>query len=85
LPAGYTLENAEQPAPFASTGISEYKPTLGISKDGRLLRYTRSFYFGGNGALLYQVSNYPRVKAFFDALNKSDSHTVVLKQTATSQ
>lgn len=85
LPQGFTLENAEAPAPFGSGRISEYKPTLGVTPDGRLLVYKRSFFFGGNGTLLYSVPSYIQLKSFFDLLHKEDNHTLALKQTGTSQ
>lgn len=79
LPPGFALDNAEAPAPFASPGISEYKPTLSVTKDGKFLVYKRSFYFGAGGSLTYPVSSYPVLKDFFDALYKQDNHTVALK------
>ena len=85
LPQGFTLENAEAPAPFASGRISEYKPTLGVTPDGRLLVYKRNFFFGGNGTLLYPIPSYIQLKSFFDLLHKEDNHTLALKQTGTSQ
>jgi hypothetical protein len=84
LPKGYALDNADAPAPFASTGISEYKPSLGVSPDGSLLVYKRSFFFGGSASLLYPVASYPNVKIYFDMVHKQDSHSIVLKQTATN-
>jgi Domain of Unknown Function with PDB structure (DUF3857)/Transglutaminase-like superfamily len=85
LPEGYGLDNPEQPAPFASGAISAYKPFIGVSADGKLLHFTRNFFFGGNGALLYPVETYPHLKAFFDLLQKSDNHTIALKQAAGAQ
>ena len=66
LPKGYALDNADRPMPFASQGISEYKPSLGVTIDGAMLRYTRKFYFGGNGFLVYPVTSYPALKNYFD-------------------
>jgi hypothetical protein len=85
MPPGYALENAEAPAPFSSGKISEYKPTLGITADGKWLVYKRNFFFGGNGTLLYPVASYVQLKTFFDLLHKEDNHTLALKQTAASQ
>lgn len=82
LPAGYTLDNADAPAPFGSKPISEYKPILATTKDGRALIYKRQFYFGGEGNLLFPVTSYNQLKEYFDALHKQDSHAVVLKQSA---
>lgn len=82
LPKGYALDNADAPAPFGSGEISQYKPSLSASADGSLLVYKRNFYFGGAGSLLYPVESYPNVKAYFDTVQKQDSHTIALKQAA---
>lgn len=82
LPEGFALDNPESPAGFASSPISEYKPKAAISEDGRTLIYTRSFYFGGGGNILFPVASYPGLKNYFDQLHKQDNHTITLKQSA---
>ncbi|HEU4794935.1 MAG TPA: DUF3857 and transglutaminase domain-containing protein, partial [Pyrinomonadaceae bacterium] len=84
MPAGYALDNADAPAPFASGKISEYKPTLAITSDGKTLIYKRTFFFGGAGSVLFPVDTYPAVKGYFDQLHKQDSHGIALKQAAAS-
>jgi hypothetical protein len=85
LPAGYALDNADAPAPFGSAPISEYKPRLSVTSDGKTLIYTRTFFFGGAGNVLFPVESYPQLKAYFDQLHKQDSHSIALKQgTATA-
>jgi len=84
LPKGYALDNADAPAPFGSGDISAYKPSLAASADGSLLVYKRSFFFGGGGALMYPVESYTNLKNYFDAVQKQDSHSIALKQTATN-
>ncbi len=80
LPAGYTLDNADAPAPFAARPISEYKPSLAVTKDGKTLVYKREFYFGGGDNILFPVTSYNQLKGFFDTLHKQDAHTITLKQ-----
>ena len=82
VPTGYALDNADAPAPFASGKISEYKPHLAITSDGKTLVYKRAFFFGGAGSVLFPVESYPAVKGYFDQLNKQDSHSIALKQAA---
>jgi hypothetical protein len=82
LPAGYALDNADAPAPFASLPISEYKPSIAVTTDGKTLVYKRAFFFGGNGTLMFTLQGYPKLKGFFDALHKEDNHTITLKQGA---
>jgi hypothetical protein len=82
LPAGFSLDNADAPAPFSGGSVGEYKATIGIAKDGRTLHFKRSFFFGGGGNILFPVAAYPQLKNFFDVLNTQDSHTITLKQSA---
>ncbi|HSD47707.1 MAG TPA: DUF3857 domain-containing protein, partial [Pyrinomonadaceae bacterium] len=84
LPPGYALDNADAPAPFSSGKVSEYKPGLAITSDGKTLVYKREFFFGGGGAVLFPVETYPAMKAYFDQLHKQDSHSIALKQAASS-
>ena len=84
LPKGYALDNADAPAGFASAGISEYKPSLATTTDGSALIYKRSFFFGGNGSILYPVESYTAVKNYFDTVQKQDGHTIALKQAASN-
>ena len=82
LPTGYALDNADAPAPFGSPPISEYKPRLAATKDGKTLVYTRTFFFGGGGNVLFPVQSYGQLKAYFDQLHKQDNHSIALKQAA---
>jgi transglutaminase-like putative cysteine protease len=81
LPEGYALDNADSPAPFASGKLSAYKPTLGVTKDGKKIVYKRSFFFD---AVLFPVESYSQLKLFFDQLHKNDNHTIALKQGTTA-
>jgi hypothetical protein len=84
LPVGFSLDNAEAPAPFSGGPVGEYKAAIGITKDGRSLSFTRRFFFGGGGNILFPVNSYPQLKNFFDVLNTQDNHTITLKQPATT-
>jgi len=79
LPKGYALDNADAPAPFGSGSISDYKPSLGVTSDGKTLVYKRTFFFGG---VLFQVETYPLLKNYFDLMHKQDNHSIALKQGA---
>jgi Domain of Unknown Function with PDB structure (DUF3857)/Transglutaminase-like superfamily len=82
LPAGYALDNADAPAPFGSAPISEYRPKLAVTSDGKTLVYTRTFFFGGGGNVLFPVDSYAPLRNYFDQLHKQDSHSIALKQGA---
>lgn len=83
LPAGYSLDNADAPAPFDSGDISGYHPLIGKLDDGRAVFYRRKFFFGGRNSIIFPVDGYARLKAYFDALHRGDNHTITLKQAAT--
>jgi len=82
LPAGFSLDNADAPAPFSAGPTSDYHPTMGVTRDGRQLVYKRTFFFGGGGSIVFPVDAYPRLKLYFDAVHQADNHTVTLKQSA---
>lgn len=81
LPKGYALDNADSPMPISAGGICHYTVTTGVTKDQSTLIYNRSFFFGGNDTILFPADRYDQVKQLFDALNKSDNHTITLKQS----
>ena len=83
LPAGFSLDNADAPQPFSAGPISDYKPTMGVTQDGRKLVYKRKFSLAeaqsSFGGCLSQA------KIYFDAVHQADNHTITLKQsTATA-
>ena len=85
LPSGYSLDNADAPSAFSGGQISDYKPSLGVTKDGKTLVYKRNFFFGGAGTILFPVNSYAQLKNYFDVLHKQDNHTVTLKQVSSAQ
>ena len=87
LPAGFTLDNADSPSPFAAQNLTKYDVKILASQDNRLLVYKRDFFFGAGGGierLLYEPTVYPQLKAYFDTVHKSDGHTITLKQAAST-
>ena len=82
LPAGFSLDNADAPQPFSAGTLSDYKPTMGVTQDGKQLVYKRKFFFGGGGAIVFPVDTYPKLKLYFDAVHQADNHTITLKQSA---
>jgi Domain of Unknown Function with PDB structure (DUF3857)/Transglutaminase-like superfamily len=84
LPAGFSLDNADAPAPFGAGSISQYKVTIGVADGGKSLIYRRNFFFGGKDVILFPSVNYPALKQLFDALHTQDNHTISLKVTETS-
>jgi uncharacterized protein DUF3857/transglutaminase superfamily protein len=82
LPTGYALDNADAPSSITVGQLTAYKPSIAVTKDGKTLIYKRHFFFGGGGGIIFPVTSYTDLKSVFDAINKSDSHTITLKQSA---
>ncbi|HEY2865907.1 MAG TPA: transglutaminase domain-containing protein, partial [Pyrinomonadaceae bacterium] len=81
FPDGYSLENADAPAPIKDAqGISSHSITMGVTDGGKTLLYKRNFSFGNGGFIRFPVQSYPAVKGLFDSFNKADVHQLTLKQ-----
>jgi hypothetical protein len=82
LPAGFTLDNADAPAPIGAGKLSQYIPKIMVTEDERQLIYKRNFTFGKDEVIVFSTQVYPALKEYFDLLNKADNHTITLKQAA---
>lgn len=86
LPAGFALDNPDAPAPFSSGDLTHYDVKISVTEDQHTLVYRRNFFFGGGTTgldrLYYDAANYGPLKAYFDTVNKTDNHTITLKQVA---
>jgi hypothetical protein len=80
LPKGYVLDNADRPSPIAAGTVSKYEVKMGITKDQTTLAYNRTFFFGGEDSILFDVEHYPTIKRLFDEVNRGDNHMITLKQ-----
>jgi len=81
LPTGYALDSPDAPAQVADPqkiGLLNIK--IAVDKQQTNLVYDREFHFGGGGKLLFQAGSYLPVKNLFDAFEKSEAHTITLKQ-----
>ena len=84
LPQGFSLDNADAPSPLGAGPVSDYKPTIAVTKDGHTMVYKRRFFFGGEGTIIFPVTSYSLLKKYFDVMHQSDNHTITLKQAATT-
>ena len=81
LPAGFDLDNADAPGVLVDPqkiGLLDIK--MAVNKERTKLVYDRDFHFGGGGNVLFPASAYPAVKQLFDEFQKSEMHTITLKQ-----
>jgi len=81
LPAEFSLDSADAPGEIADPqkiGLVDVR--MAINKADNLLKYKRTFHFGGGGSILFSAKMYQPLKNLFDSFNKADTHTVTLKQ-----
>jgi hypothetical protein len=81
LPEGYSLDNADAPAPMADPSkIGSIEIQLQTNTDKSRVKLSRKFHFGGGGNILFPASAIVPMKNLFDAFHKADSHTLSVKQ-----
>lgn len=81
LPSGFELDNADAPVPLNDPQkIASLDIKIAINKAKPSLVYNRKFHFGGGGNILFPAASYQAVKGLFDAFQKSETHTITLKQ-----
>jgi transglutaminase-like putative cysteine protease len=78
LPEGLELENAEKPASLPMQKVGEYKMSVGINADKKLI-FTRDFRFGDNGSILFPAKAYAQIKQVFDFIYQTDNTAVTLR------
>lgn len=83
LPQGYALEEPSRPSPI-DAGAATYELQLSV-KDGAVLVARRELVVGKQEAILFAVTAYPTLRQFFDAVHRSDSHTLVLRSKSSGQ
>jgi hypothetical protein len=84
LPKGYTLDNADRPAPIKAGEVCMHTINMGVTKDETQLIYNSTFFFGGSDVNLFPVETYSQVKQLFDEIHKADNHMITLKQSTSS-
>jgi len=85
LPPGFTLDNAEAPAPITGEMTRQIcAQKIKIATDGHILVYDRDFFFGGGNSIMFPAAGYAAVKQLFDVLYQANEHTITLKQSATN-
>ena len=84
LPKGFSLDNADRPAPIGAGAVCKHEISMGVTNDNTKFVFTRTFFFGGNNSVLFAVTTYPPLKQLFDEIHKADNHMITLKQTPAS-
>ena len=73
LPKGYAPDNADAPVSINVNGIC-HRGKCACRRQPALV-YTRNYFFGNEKILLFPVKGYSNQR-LFDAINKSDNHTI---------
>ena len=84
IPQGYVVNNPDAPLTHALDATSEYKRSVAIVNNGRTISFQRQFSLGGGGTVVFPAKKYPRLKDYFDAINRQDNGTITLEQAASS-
>lgn len=79
MPGGFSPDNAENPGSIEFGAPGSYGLEVGV-RGGNELVSIRTLTFGNKGLLLYDVKQYPKVKALFDEIHRRDTFTLSLKQ-----
>lgn len=81
FPSTFAIDNGETPAGVAdSDNILSNKIVIKLFAAQSKLVYSRDFYFGNGGRLVFKVSSYPAMKMLWDGIQKSDTATLSIKQ-----
>jgi hypothetical protein len=81
LPAGFSLESADAPAPIKDNqGIGSHETKMVILNGGKQLSYKRTFSFGNGGFIRFPATAYQPLKNLFESFNKADTHQLTLRQ-----
>jgi hypothetical protein len=78
LPAGWRVEELDQPQPVEAKGVAAYRASILQSDDGAQLLYLRALVAGEDGTTLFPADSYPALKRLFDLIHDGDQATVTL-------
>ncbi|MBL8239634.1 MAG: DUF3857 and transglutaminase domain-containing protein [Bryobacterales bacterium] len=81
LPAGFKIDNGENPGSLEFGPPGAYKLTMGLTNDGQFV-VGRILEFGRGGALMFDTKAYPALKQLFDEFHRRDGAIISLKQEA---
>lgn len=84
LPAGFTLDNADSPAPLNFGAPGGYQVKI-MTRGSRELLVERDFVMGNEGRIFFPVENYAALKKIFDEIQRRDDHTISLIQTGSKE
>ena len=84
LPAGFALDNADNPGSLDFGRPGAYKIQM-MTRGAHELIADREFTFGRDGNILFGSDVYPQLKKIFDEVHRRDDHTISLKQSVVAE
>lgn len=82
LPEGFKMEQASAPADVGNPeGVLGATYQMAYKPKHRIVIYHRDFALGGNQGIAFRLESYAALKRLFEAIYKSDTHSVMLRQT----
>ena len=81
IPIEYGFDNLENPGDISDPdNISKQHIEVSVNRQKGELLYTREFYFGNNGNLLFPATVYKPLKTLFDLFHEANAKSFSLKQ-----
>ena len=81
LPKNFEPDSIDPPKAVNETsGIGALNINIDLEKDRNALKFTRQFYFGGKGNILFPATAYKSLKTLFDSFHRADIHSISIKQ-----
>ncbi len=81
LPAGFKIDNGENPGGLEFGPPGAYQLKMGLTQDGQFV-VSRMLEFGRGGAILFDAKAYPSLKGIFEEFHRRDGTIISLKQDA---
>lgn len=84
FPQDYEVEADAGPTPTGLDGgnAASYFARVVTAPDAPRFTYTRTFFIGARGTILFPPDDYNSVKSFLGLVDRGDGHTVVLRRRA---
>ena len=79
FPDAMELENAEMPGKINLGKIGAYSHMASVFKNKPGIVAKRELSWGANGMIYFDAKYYPQIKEAWDALHKSDTHSLTLR------
>src|SRR5215204_4537926 len=81
LPKNFDADSIDPPKTVNETGgIGALSINIELAKETNVLKFTRQFFFGAKGNILFPPTAYKSLKTLFDSFHRADTHSISIKQ-----